>query len=485
MKDLPSKVIFIGAGPSALFAARRLEQIAAAQNKTVECIFLERENEVGGKCHTFSDPKNKKLKTEWGAGAVAPNYGVVLDALEEHGIAFENMLPMEKDTVEIHAKFDHLSLLEKMSFTKQLVREIRAFNHDYDVYKKAKQRKTDIPQELNLPFEEYSALRKMEHFPILAKPFVPGFGYGALSHCPTYAVLEYLGKVTIPDVVIADTLLKQPSLLAIHGGFQLLMEEMAKNRDVRLGVKVGRIERTSDQVKVHYQSNGIEHIETADTLVLAMSPKNWSSLGMDLTSTEQECIDELEFYRYPVAVYKIKGLPPKQYYFPKALEASGFGHLALITSRDNREDPADGRLCTVYVNLPPNQNNFVFDHELLASELKSIEGVTDVEVIGEKIWEDYMSTLPWDLRLRLDKEQEAGNTMYLGSYVLGGFEDVCSVANKATDAMTEAYTQEHEYVEDFSMKNMKRAWQFFTGPVYPPLTSLTAPEKAQSRCDIF
>ncbi|MFO2971511.1 FAD/NAD(P)-binding protein [Legionella pneumophila serogroup 10] len=78
MKTLPSKVIFIGAGPSGLFAARRLKEIAKLQNKTVECIFLEREPVVGGKCHTYSDADYPELKTEWGAALVAPNYGVVL-----------------------------------------------------------------------------------------------------------------------------------------------------------------------------------------------------------------------------------------------------------------------------------------------------------------------------------------------------------------------------------------------------------------------
>lgn len=64
MKTLPSKVIFIGAGPSGLFAARQLKEIAKLQNKTVECIFLEREPVVGGKCHTYSDAAHPELKTD-------------------------------------------------------------------------------------------------------------------------------------------------------------------------------------------------------------------------------------------------------------------------------------------------------------------------------------------------------------------------------------------------------------------------------------
>lgn len=485
MKKLPSKVIFIGAGPSALFAARKLTQIAKEQKEQIELVFLERDDQVGGKCRTYPESRHPDLKTELGAGAVAPNYGVVIDALIENGLSYETMVPMAQETVEIQEKYNSLSLTEKIVFVKELVSEMSTFNSDYDVYQDAKQNKKQLHADLQLPFTEYCTLRGIKHLPLLTKPFVPGFGYGAITHCPTYSVLEYLGKMTLPDLALVEHLFKQPSLLAIHGGFQLLMQQIASKFDVRLNANVTHIERESDNVTVHYEQNGIKYTETADTLVLATSPKNWPSLGMKLTDTEIKCVEQLEYYRYPVAVYKIKGLPPHQYYFPQGLDETGFGHLALITTRDNRKDPEDGRFCTVYVNLPPNHNDFTFDHAALIKELKTIEGVTEVEVIKEKIWEDYMSTLPWDVRLELDKEQQSGNTIYLGSYVLGGFEDVVCVGNKATDTMSELFTPTPTFEENFSFKNIKRGIQFFTAPVFPPLNTFDKAMQEEKRCLIL
>lgn len=485
MKVLPSKVIIIGAGPSALFAGRKLKKIAEQQHKEIELVFLEREDVVGGKCHTYSDPRHPELKTEEGAGAVAPNYGVVIDALIEHEVAYETMVPVAHETVEIEQMFNDLSFADKIGFVKDLMTEMSAFNDDYDVYKAAKQNKRNLPDELLVPFTEYCALRNMRLLPVFVKPFVPGFGYGAITHCPTYSVLEYLGKTTLPDLALEERIFKQPSLLAIHGGFQLLMEQIARTFDVRLNTKITKIDRNPDQVTVHYQHNGIECAETADALVLAISPKNWPSLGMDFTETETKCINQLEYYRYPVAVYKIKGLPSHQYYFPHGLDEPGFGHLALITTRDARPDPKEGRLCSVYVNLPPNHNDYTFDHAALEEELKAIEGVTEVTVVKEKIWEDYMSTLPWDVRLELDRAQQMSNTIYLGSYVLGGFEDVACVANKATDTMSELFMPQPTFQEDLAVKNIKRAYQFFTAPVFPPLHDLNNRVEPATRCSIL
>lgn len=485
MKELPSTVIFVGAGPSALFGARKLQQLAQAQNKKIHCIFLEKENVVGGKCHTFTDPRHPALKTEWGAGVIAPNYGVVIEAMKEHHVDFENIMPTAPGTVEIQEFYNNLSLSKKAEFIADLAKELCVFNASYDIYKNAKQHKTSLENDLLLPFMDYCKKRGLEYLPTLVKPFVPAFGYGAVTRCPTYSVLEYLGKLTLPDMLIADRLFNQPPLLGVHGGFQYLMEKMAEGQDVRLNVKVTRIKREANQVTVHYQQNGKNEIVTGNVLVLANSPRNWGSLGLELTDTEIQCIQQLEYYRYPVAVYRIKGLPPQQYYFPNALEERGFGHLALITTRDNRDNPQEGRLCSVYENWPQNDSRSVFDHEALKKELLAIKGVTSVELVEDKIWEDYFSTLPWDLRLKLDRDQQNSNTFYLGSHVLGGFEDVACVAMKATDTMTELFTPQPSFEENNIIKNIKNAWQFFTAPYYPPVASEEKESKPVRRCVIL
>lgn len=474
MKQLPSKVIVIGAGPSGLFAARRLYQIAKEQGKKIEIVFLEREDVVGGKCHTYQDPIHPELRSEWGAGAVAPNYGVVIDAIKECKVDFEEMIHVEDNTVEIKKLYDGLTVRQKISFINTLRAEICAFNKDYDRYKAAVKNKTELRADLEYPFSEYCALHNMKYLPMAVKPFVPGFGYGAVSHIPTYSVMEYLGKTTIPEILVVDNFTSKPSLLAIHGGFQVLMEKMAEGYDVRLNSQVKQIKREPNKVMVNYMQNGKEHTETADHLILATSPKNWSSLGLDMTPVEKECVKELEYYRYPVAVYKIHGLPAHQYYFPAALEAKGFGHIALITSRDNRPNPVDGRLCTIYVNLPPGANDFTFDHQQMEKELKMIPGVTGVTVIKDKIWEDYMSTLPMRLRLALAKEQSRSNTDSLGSFGLGGFEDVACVAELATNAMNNKYTLKPKDESSFSNNFGRFLFFFKRAKVHQPLNAFEA-----------
>lgn len=487
MKELPDTVVIVGAGPSGLFAARQLKMLATEQKKEISIIVLEREDVVGGKCRTYSDPENHELKTEWGAALLAPNYGVVLDAVKEHHLEFEMVLPAQTEDTEFTQYHQQQSFLQKFSLARAVAQELYTFNQDYAVYKQAKQQKTPLPEYLQQPFSEYAEAKGMKVLPLFAKLFVPGFGYGAITHCPTYSILEYFGKMTVPDIMLSETLLRQPPLLSIKGGFQLLMEKIAAGFEVRTKVDITKIERNcnnNDGIRIHYQQNGMEHVLSADALILATSPLNWPKMGLDLTEVEKNCVEQLEYYRYPVAVCKIKGLPPKQQYFSEALNEDGFGHLALITTRDNRTNPEDGRLCTIYVNLPPGKNDYQIDQDTLCEEIKKIEGVTKVEFIEEKTWEDYMSTLPWDLRLKLDKEKHHTKTHYLGSFALGSFEDVVCVGNLATDEMRQSYSPSPSFVEDDTVKNMSRAWQFFSADVYPPVDSTGSEKNKMSRCII-
>lgn len=472
MKALPKHVIIIGAGPSGVFAARQLKKIAEQQQQDLTITILEKESTVGGKCSTFTDPSHPELKTERGAALVAPNYGVVIDAIKEHHLEYEKVLPSDENTIEFIQYLNQFNPFQKISVMIQLTKEIILFMEDYQRYYRAKGYNAPLPLSLKQPFSDYAAQKGMTLLPLFAKPFVPGFGYGDLREIATYSVLEYFGRFTILDILLSTLVLGRPPLLAIKGGFQNLIEKIAQDFDVQTNVVIKGIKREADSVTVHYQQENQAFILKADSLILAISPLHWNNIGLDTTPTEDECIKQLSYYRYPIAVCKIKGLPPVQYFFTEGLQTEGFKHLSLITTRDNRLNPADGRLCTLYVNLPAGPNSYAIDQAALLTELRTIAGVTDVQFIEEKTWEDYMSSLPWDLREALYDEQSNTNTRYCGSFAKGAFEDVVSVANAATDNMNAWCRNDNALTETINCSNVSRAKHFFSSPIQPAVSSV-------------
>lgn len=437
-KRLPSSVVIVGAGASGLFAARRLRQLGV-QNITL----LEKESQVGGKCSTYCDPHQPALKAERGAMVIAPNYGVVIEAIEENNIATEEILGTKSDTIEIIDKLDSMNRLQKMKFALEVAGELIRFCLGVRVYRRCCIQKTMLPDELQLPFATYAEKHHLNNLQQLIKPLLAGFGYGDTRDCPTYSVFEYLGYTTIPYMVLNHYGVMGCELKEIKEGFQSLMEKIAAPFDVHTGVSAISITRSSEQVDVSYTSHeGKKEKITADALILALSPIHWRNIlgAENLTDIEKKCIEQLTYYRYPMVVCRLKGSPPGHIYYPQRLEKENFGHVAFISTRDRRENPEEGRLCSAYVNVLPEEFLEIDEHhkniklEQIKEELKGFPGVTEVEILEFKIWEDYFSTLPWEVRLALECEQYAQNTktLYLGSYTLGSFEDVACVAARAT-----------------------------------------------------
>lgn len=488
MFRLPKKVAIVGAGPSGLFMAKQLRLLAQKKSTSIEIILLEKENWVGGKCHTYSDPMQPLLKTEMGAGAVAPNYGLVIDAMKEFNVSFEYMIPTNKDGLELDELFNRTSFTSKPRFMWKFLSELKGFDDDYKIYRQAVQNKFDLPELLKGSFQDYCQARDFQLVPLLQKPFVPGFGYGALCDCPTYSVMEYMGHTTMLDLVASQLILRHPPLLSVHHGYQFLMEQIAATFNVQLGVHFKAIQREGNNVTISYECNSQKYDDEFDCLILANSPLNWPALPMQLTEIESECVKNLQYYRYPVAVCRIKGLTKEQYFFPNALEKDGFGHVALITTRDNREEPAEGRLCTIYVNLPAGKNNYSIrdNWDSIRSDLLEVKGITEVTLVEEKIWEDYMSTLPWALRLKLNHEEKQNpTTLHVGSFMLGGFEDVISVANGVTNLANELYDENAQPIESFSKSQAKSAYHFFKEPTYAPIQNDDFTNPKSSFCTLI
>lgn len=465
MKNLPKKVVIIGAGVSGLFVARRLTQIAKVQSHQIEITFLEKNNYVGGKCKTYFDHVDG-VNAEFGAISVASNYTLIIEAMKEYNLFFEELVGHNHtdDGLKMESEFYNLTVFQKIKYIFQLVRELRILNRDYALYKKCYSLKQPLPEIFQLSFSEYSLKRHIYRLYPLIRVLISGFGYGDLMHCPTYAVLEGLGYSTLFCLILGRKFCKAFNLVAIQSGFQKLMEKIAENFIVHLSVEIKSIRRSKAGVEVEYIHNNKLEKNQFDCLVLANSPINWPSLNMALTQTEISCVNNTDYYRYPVFICRIKGFKKNGLFIHSALQRNGFGHVALVSTKDHRDNPVNGRLCTVYINLPPKQIDVTIQEqwENVLKDLSRIEGVKDVSHIKGIIWEDYMSTLPWSLRLKLDNEQylEDTKTIYVGPYILGGFELVSSLSNVAVNLINELFDPQESLVEKFNTSTIINVWRF-------------------------
>lgn len=457
-------VIIIGAGPAGLFAARRL----AKMGKRVTVV--EKEADVGGKCNTYSDKDQPDVKTERGAGAIAPNYGVVLDAIEEKGVQLEELLPPEQDE-SIADDFNNLHWWEKIGFSASFVAQLIRFTHETANYQYLRDHAEELPPDYELPFAAFAEKYNLPEINTFLKMFVTAFGYGLMEECPAYCVMEYMGLTTIPGLLASPL---RSGIVEIKDGFQGLMQKVAEDFPVVTSAQVTSIVREKDKVTVTYQNDLKQNITlTANALVLAISPMHWPELGMKLTPVEEDCVRGLSVYRYPVAVCKVKGAKANIHYTMHGSERSGLGTLALFTTRDNRKDTP--RLGTAYINLPRGDQDFQFTEQQLQGlqeQLKTELHAEQAEIIEHKIWEDYMPTLPWQQRLALEKAQfvPGVQTIYAGAYTLGGFEDVACVTEQATKAVDKYLLMVNSSRLEYYKKEAGRAQFFYRQPRLPAVS---------------
>lgn len=442
---LPQSIAIIGAGAAALFAARRLRQLGVR-----EITLIEKERQVGGKCSTYFDPHNSTLKAERGAAVIAPNYGVVIDALLEKGIKTERTLSVKSDTLEILKQFDRTTFFQRMALSSQLSGEMWRFARLVRSYQKARAHLKPLPSSLETPFASFAKKHRLENISLILKPIVTGFGYGDIHDCPAYSVLEYVGYLTIPFLIAQHFEFRSCQLRSIQGGFQSLMQKVAEDFQVLTSTNILQVIRNGSGITLNYQDKkGAPGSLKAEALLLAVSPKHWEKLigRENLTPEELACTDQLTYYRYPVVICKLKGLSPHYFYQPEILNKDKFGHVAFVSTSDKRENPPDGRLCSAYINqLPHHSHESNLDdggpeREQIIADLHRLPGVTGVEIIECKIWEDYFSSLPWQVRIDLEKQQYAPSTktIYAGSYALGSFEDVACVANRAVQVIDHCF----------------------------------------------
>lgn len=468
-KTQKKKVVIVGSGISGATAAKTLA--ASGMNKE-DIIILEKDNRTGGKLRTYSDKLNPQLKAEYGAGVMTSNYGII-DTLAEKNIQPEVLLATRKNTVEIMDDMSKLSLLGKAVYSAKFLWQSMKFASSVWSYNRAHANLQEtLPADMEKPFSEYVKKNNMQQVATFLKFLVPGFGYGSYDDekSYTYKILDYMGYTTIPGLGIDSG-----SLVAIHNGYQQVIEKTLENFDVQTSATINKIDRNDKSVKVSYTQNNQQYEIEADLLVVATSPANWNSLGMKLTCAEQQCVDQTTYFRYPVAICKLKGIPAEQIYVRDAIEKEGFGHAAFLFTRDNRTNPEDGRLFTVYINIPRENKDYNLtpggtEFKSLEEDLRKI-GATDVQILDSVIWEDYNPTLPYKTGVTLQKEEQhnATRTLHLGGYMPGSFETVAGNEQYARKTI-EHYMHKTISLLAESYQNLKRTYTFFSLPRALPLT---------------
>lgn len=435
-----AKYIIIGAGVGGLFSARAL---VAAGVAVTDIIILEKEAVVGGKCHTYRDPQQPTLHAEYGAALIAHNYGIVLDAIFEKKLALEIPLPTNIQDLDFIKQFKAATIFGKLKFLIAFTKELLCYEKHVWKYKCYQKQHLPLPEEFELPFFEFAKRKGLNKFNDLLRPIVSGFGYGAMQTCPTSAVLEYLGYTTIAGMLPA--LFGNGSFYTIRNGFQVLLEAIAEDFLIVKEATIIKIKRDNG-IQVDYIQHATSYSISGNYLILAISPLQWSQLGMNLTKIEKQCLNNLTYYRYPVAICRLKGYPAQQKFFEDNLHPHNFGKLALITTHDKRINPPDGRLCTIYVNLKPGQIPYHSDNSILIKQLHALPQVHEATLLDQKIWEDHMCYLPSHLRSKLQEQQFAAATQtgYVNSCL--SFEDVVCVATQATELIAKQFPKERKKI---------------------------------------
>lgn len=453
------KVIIVGAGISGASAAR--EMIKNGMDAD-DIIVLEKNDYIGGKLKTYTSPDDENLKTEFGAGVLVQNYPIT-NFMYQNQIQLEKLLPSDPKSLDVFQEIMHKFPIGLLAFAMKFTWQQIKFAKDVWTYNQAIKKMADkLPEGFELPFSEFAEKNGLKAVSNFLQFLVPGFGYGNLSDSGNYAarMFNYMGYTTMLGICAQQ-------LYAVHGGYQQIVEKMLEDIEVETSANITKIKRKDDKVSVIYEKDGEIKKLKADTLVLANSPYYWKDLNMKLSKEEQKCVDDLIYYRYPVAICRIKGLPAKQIFISDAMKPEGFGHATFLFTRDARKNPEDGRLFSVYINLPAGENDFSLepgskDRETIINDLKKLPGVTDVTMEDAIVWKDYNPSVPYQDSLELEKAElkHKNNTLHLGGYRHDSFETVAGTAKPAEKLVDRWMGQAKSNKEEFKT-DLSRTLKFF------------------------
>ncbi|AKF11054.1 flavin monoamine oxidase family protein [Sandaracinus amylolyticus] len=298
------RIAVVGAGPSGLTAAQTLRDLGY-RNVTV----FEREDRVGGKVHSL---RAGGRVTELGAVFASPDYHHVLGLADRYGIPYEEYQTdrgiLDQDVVHsaesfLASRYSQLELIGALVAYAGVQARFAQLNLSGFAY---------LPDELDLPFDEFAARNGITPIAELVRSVMVGFGYSYYEDAPAMYFLKL-----IPWLVKlgGERGLQQAPYYTFPTGYQSIWEAVASELDVRLNSEVTSITRRSSRrgAPIEITINGTRRYEF-DEVIVSVALNRVGDF-MPLTDEEDELFSQVESERYFFSAFTAQDLPRESVLF--------------------------------------------------------------------------------------------------------------------------------------------------------------------------
>jgi protoporphyrinogen oxidase len=328
------RIAVLGAGATGITIARRLNELGYTK-----VTVLEKEKRIGGKCLTV-DVDNRPY--DMGAAIGAPyEYDHVTDLTARLGIETEPFNPKFRKFYDPESGME----LKFQTYRQKLITAAQTMKylwlHKF-IWKGVDG--LDIRNaspELYATWQTVMEKRRLREFSRATRRLRTAFGYGYDDEIPAVYGINYFRPT-----LIKGTGLSRKGLYGWKGGTQQIWEKASKGLNIKTGIKISRIDRSSKKVTIHTDST--HQPMSFDRLVITFNPKQALKF-LDATMSERMIYRLIKTIDYRTYLCKIQ-MPawrdqPALAYLEKNMHRNATGRPMLSAKRHPDRDVA---VFTVY-----------------------------------------------------------------------------------------------------------------------------------------
>ncbi|MBW3571230.1 MAG: FAD-dependent oxidoreductase [Gemmatimonadetes bacterium] len=412
------RIAVIGGGAAGLTAAHTLKQLGYV-NVTV----YERAAEPGGKVLTY---RAAGSPVELGAVFTTSRCETTLELAREVGAP---MLPMQAKVAILDDDGTLVTARNLVARKHGVIARRLALWRFFSLLAKYRTRFerrgfAGLPPELNAPFAEFAARKRLLPLAEIVRYQSVAGGYGYYDTVPALYFMKGLGM----------TYSSQRFLFPL--GYQDLWARVAQHLDVRCSAEVTAVRRQagSEGHPVLVEVNGTE--EAFDHLILA-TPCEATARFLDLTGEEQDLFGHVVRRNFQVTVARVEGVPHdhSMVYLYSNTKPARAGHVACWFR------PTEERTIFAAYQLLGAAQSDAEARRLLKEDFRA-QGGTVTEVLSHRTWDNYFEHVETPALNRGFYERfealQGKNATHFATGLIA-LEGVETCARYARDLMREAF----------------------------------------------